>query len=374
MTHLKALRPKFWDFSHSLSIFCLIVLAAVMTLGNSDLGPTATHIWIPGVALVFLAIAVMTAVHHAEVLAIRIGPSLGALLLALSVTVIEVGMIVSLMSVDSPDSAVVARDTVFAALIIVTNGIIGVCLLLGGLRHRELSFHVGGASSMLTVLAVLAGLTMVLPNYTTSTGSGTYSTAQLAFASIASLVLYFCLVFSQVHTHSEYYEPVGLDGEDKAEAQGRPSRSLTIASFIGLIVSLVVVIGLAKALSPSIEYGVAALGAPRAAVGIVIALLVLAPEMWSAVLAARTNRLQTSLNLALGSGAASIALTIPVVSAFSVLTQRPLTLGLDEKNTAFLIITFIASGFTLGSGRTTALQGMVHLTLLCAYVAFSFIP
>lgn len=375
MTQLKALKPKFWDFSHTLSILCLAVLGVVMSIGKAEsLGHAAVTLWIPLIALIFLAIAVMTAVHHAEVIAVRIGPSLGALLLALSVTVIEVGMIVSLMTNDTPDSSVVARDTVFSAVIIVTNGIIGVCLLLGGLRHREMGFHVGGASSMLTVLAVLSGLTMVLPNYTTSTLGPTYNTAQLVFASVASLVLYLCLVFSQIHTHREYYEPVIDPDESEAPAHGLPSRTLAIASFVGLIVSLTVVIGLAKALSPSIESGVSALGAPRAAVGIVIALLVLLPETWSAITAARTNHLQTSLNLALGSGAASIALTIPVVSVFSIVTERELTLGLDGNGTAFLILTFIASGLTLGSGRTTALQGLVHLTLMFAFLAFSFIP
>lgn len=375
MNKLQTLKPQFWDISHTLSVLCLIVLAFVMGSGTRfTSGGQIETLWIPLIALLFLAIAVMTAVHHAEVIAIRIGPSLGALLLALSVTVIEVGMIVSLMTNDTPDSAVVARDTVFSAVIIVTNGIIGVCLLLGGLRYRELGFHVAGASSMLTVLAVLSGLTMVLPNYTTSTVGPTYNTAQLVFASVAALTLYLCLVFSQIHTHREYYEPVANEDNAGGQAHGRPSKTLAIASFIGLMMSLGVVIGLAKALSPSIESGVSAMGAPRAAVGIVIALLVLLPETWAAVAAARTNNLQTALNLALGSGAASIALTIPVVAVFSIYTNRQLTLGLDGKSTAFLVITFIASGLTLGSGRTTALQGLVHLTLLFAFLAFSFIP
>lgn len=353
--------------THALSLFSLLVLGWVLFIGK-------VTPFIALVAIAFLAIAVVTSVHHAEVIATRIGPSLGALLLALSVTVIEVGLIVSLMTNDTPDSSVVARDTVFSAVIIVTNGIMGVCLLLGGLRHKELSFHAGGTSSLLTVLAVLSGLTMVLPNYTTSTAGPTYNTSQLIFAAIASLVLYAALVFSQTKTHKDYFEPFVSEDEKSDESQKSASRLQAIISFIGLIISLLVVIGLAKSLSPSIEAGMTAIGAPRATVGIVIALLVLLPETAAAISAARVNQLQTSLNLALGSGAASIALTIPVVSVFSIITERELTLGLDNKSIAFLILTFISSGLTLGRGRATALQGLVHLSLLFAYLAFSFIP
>lgn len=351
------------DLSQISSLLCLVALAGVLALGPA-------HPLIAAVALIFLGVAVMTAVHHAEVIALKVGPSLGALILALSVTVIEVGLIVSLMTNDTPDSAVVARDTVFSAVIIVTNGIVGVCLLLGGIRYKELGFHVLGASSLLTVLAVLAGLTLVLPNYTTSTLGPTYSTSQLIFASVASLFVYASLVYAQTRSHKDFYEP---EIESTVQAM-RPSRRQAGISFVALMVSLTAVIGLAKALSPSIEAGVNALGAPRAVVGIVIALLVLLPETWAAISAARANQLQTSLNLALGSGAASIALTIPVVSAFSIWTERKLTLGLDEKGIFFLVLTFIVGGMTLGTGKTTALQGVLHLILLIAFVTLSFIP
>lgn len=356
---------RLFDTTHFLSVMSVVVMMLVFSVGVSS--P-----WFLIIAIAFLGVAVMTSVHHAEVIALRVGPSLGALILALSVTVIEVGLIVSLMTNDTPDSAIVARDTVFAALIIVTNGIVGVCLLLGGLRYRELGFHVQGASSLLAVLAVLAGITMVLPNYTTSTAASTYSVGQLIFVSAACLVLYGILVFFQTKTHKDYFEVEATT--DEKEDSAKPSRRLTLLSFICLIISLGAVIGLAKSLSPTIEAGVTALNAPRAAVGIVIALLVLLPEMWAAVSAARANQLQTSLNLALGSGAASIALTIPVVSIFSLLTNRTLTLGLDPKGTAFLLLTFIVGGLTLGTGRTTALQGATHLILLLSYLVMSFIP
>lgn len=358
---------RIFDLSHLSSLVSFFVLIAILALGVST-----TTAWI---AVLFLAVAVMTSVHHAEVIAKRVGPSMGALILAVAVTVIEVGLILSLMTNDSPETAFIARDTVYSAVIIVTNGIVGVCFLLGGIRYREQGFNIEGASSLLAVLAALVGLTLILPNYTSSSAGPTYTTPQLIFVSIASLLLYFGLVVSQTMTHKDYFDPLSTSAELADEvAEYVPTLRQSMASFAGLAVSLAVVIGLAKALSPTIEAGVTAVGAPRAMVGIVIALLVLLPETWAAVAAARANQLQTSLNLALGSGAASIALTIPVVSVFCIMTDRNLSLGLDEKGTAFVVLTFIVCGLTLGTGKTSALKGVVHLVLLCAYLVLAFLP
>lgn len=353
--------------SHASSALTIIALALVAALGGQSLFWTLF-------AVAALAAAVTTAVHHAEVIAARVGPTLGALVLALAVTVIEVGLIVSMMTNDTPESAVVARDTVYAAVIIVTNGILGVCLLVGGLRFKELGFHAGGTNSLLAVLAVLSGLTLVLPNYTKSTPGPMYNSAQLVFASVASLVLYGCLLFAQTKTHKDYFETPGAQDSGGGHGGPPPTSAMAWLSFGCLMLSLVSVIGLAKTLSPAIEAGIDAVSAPRATVGIVIALLVLAPETFAALTAARHNRLQTSLNLALGSGAASIALTIPVVSAFAIISGRTLILGIDSMHVVFLALTFVTSGLTLGRGSTTALQGLTHLVLLCAFVAFSFIP
>jgi len=356
------------DWSHIISGLEVVALAGVVGFGGGS------ALWTLFAAAA-LAAAVITGVHHAEVIAARIGPTLGTIVLALAVTVIEVGLILSMMTNDTPASAIVARDTVYAAVIIVTNGILGVCLLVGGLRYKEVGFHAGGTNSLLAVLAVLTGLTMILPNYTTSTAGPTYSTAQLVFASAASLALYGCLLLAQTKTHKDYFEAASPDG-DAPPAHAHPLPSLRAAwrSFVCMLLSLASVIGFAKALSPAIEKGIVSAGAPRATVGIVIALLVLAPEAWAAVSAARQNRLQTSLNLALGSGAASIALTIPMVSAFAIATNRAVVLGLDSKSVAFLTLTFVTSGLTLGRGSSTALQGLTHLVLLGAFLAFSFMP
>jgi Ca2+:H+ antiporter len=360
-------QPERVNASHVASVVEVAALGVIMSFGGGS------ALWTLFAALV-LAVSVITSVHHAEVIAARIGPTLGALVLAIAVTIIEVGLIVSMMTNDTPDSAVVARDTVYAAVIIVTNGILGVCLFVGGRRYREIGFHAGGTSSLLAVLAVLCGLTMILPNYTTSTGGGTYSTAQLIFASVASLALYGCLLVAQTKTHKDYFEsPTHGDSEPHAE-HPRPTLRAAWRSFVCMLLSLASVIGFAKKLSPAIETGILAAGAPRATVGIVIALLVLAPETWAAVSAARQNRLQTSLNLALGSGAASIALTIPTVSVFAIVSSRPLVLGLDAKGIAFLTLTFVTSSLTLGRGKSTELQGLTHLVLLGAFLAFSFMP
>lgn len=355
--------------SNDLASLCsFFVLLGALALPLSD-GVTIA------LAAIFLAVGISSAVHSAEGIADRFGPSLGVLILALSVTVIEVALIISLMSNDSPDSPRIARDTVFAALMIVTNGIIGICILLGGLKHKELEFQSVGTTALLGVLAVLATLTLVLPIFTTSTVAGTYSNGQLIFASFASLVLYGALIWAQTKSHKIFFKPAPLeDGERSEKTHPTPSRPRTLLSFISLIFSLIAVVGLAKILSPTIESTIATIGAPKAVVGIIIAILVLAPETFAAMNAAKVNQLQTSLNLALGSGAASIALTIPVVSAYSIFFNKPLMLGLDSKGMIFLLLTFIAGSFTFGSGKTTSLHGLVHLVILTSFIAISFMP
>lgn len=323
----------------------------------------------------FLALGISTSVHNAEVIAKRIGPSLGTLVLALSVTIIEVALIVNLMESNSGTAATIARDTVFAAIMIVTNGIAGISIMIGGLKHKELDFQALGTSSFMSVLATLAVLTMVLPNFTTTTSGPTYSSAQLIFVSIFALVIYFALVWAQTKTHKDYFEPISKEHYHKLEAQSYvPSKAKALVSFIGLIISLIVVVGFSKELSPSISEALSYFGAPQAAVGIVVALLVLAPETFAALNSAKANQLQSSLNLALGSGIASIALTIPVVSLYSIFNNQLLILGLDSKSMVFLILTFLAGIFSFSSGKTTILHGIVHLIILLSYLVVSFIP
>ncbi|CAE6777845.1 Sodium-potassium/proton antiporter ChaA [Paraburkholderia domus] len=320
---------------------------------------------------VALCAAVFTAVHHAEVVAHRVGEPFGTLVLAVAVTVIEVALIVSVMLTSGPEKAGLARDTVFAAVMIVCNGIVGICLLVGGIRHREQDFQSRGAAASLAVLASLSVLTLVMPNYTTTKVGPVLSSSQLAFAGVSSLVLYGVFVFVQTVRHRDYFL-AGVPDEDVHAAP--PSTGVALASGGLLVVCLVAVVLLAKVLSPVVETAVKNAGAPPAVVGIIIAALVLLPEGLAAVRAARADRLQNSLNLALGSALASIGLTIPTVAVVFLWTAQPLILGIDGKETVLLMLTLVVGTLTLSGGRTTILQGAVHLSLFAAYLFLSFAP
>jgi Ca2+:H+ antiporter len=316
---------------------------------------------------------VIAAVHHAEVVAHRVGEPFGTLVLALAVTVIEASLILSMMVVGGSEAATLPRDTIYAALMVILNGVVGVCLLVGGLRHGIQSFRVEGANSGLAALFPLATLSLVLPTFTISTPGGTYSNAQLAFAAIASLMLWAVFVFVQTVRHRDYFLPERNPGDPEIHAEP-PSLALAWTSFGLLVVSLVAVVGLAKALSPAIERVVDTVGAPKTVIGVAIAMVVLGPETWAAVRAARANRLQTSMNLAVGSALASIGLTIPVVAGGSVALGIPLVLGIEPKDLVMLALTFVVSAVTLGTGRTHVMQGAVHLVIFAAFLFLALVP
>ena len=344
-------------------------LAWVVLLVTSFLGSGGV---IAGVAGAVLLATVFAAVYHAEVIAHRVGEPFGTLVLALAVTVIETALIVSVMIAAPAEKAGLARDTVFAAVMIVCNGIVGGCLLAGGARHHEQGFQVQGASAALAVLAALTTVTLILPNFTTSELGPLYSRSQLIFAGLVSLVLYGSFVFVQTVRHRDYFLPVQVDDE---EAHAPPPSAWIAGLSAGLLlVSLVAIVGLAKALTPAVEYGVAQADVPKAVVGIVIAALVLLPEGLAAVRSARSDRVQTSLNLALGSALATIGLTIPAVAAVSIVLGQPLELGLGGKDQALLALTLLLSVITLGTGRTTVLQGIVHLVIFAIFLFFAIVP
>ncbi|HZD20046.1 MAG TPA: ionic transporter y4hA, partial [Burkholderiales bacterium] len=300
-----------------------------------------------------LIAAVFAAVHHAEVVAQRVGEPYGTLILALAITIIELALIVSIMLSGAPGASALARDTLFATVMIVCNGVVGLCLLAGSLRHHVLEFRVEGTSPALSVLVALTALTLVLPSLTLTTPGPEYSTAQLVFAGVMSLALYSVMVFVQTVRHRDYFLPVGAAGDEHAPP---PRARQSLVSLVMLVLSLIAVVGLAKILSPGIRASVDALSAPPAVVGIVIALLVLLPETTAALRAALRNRMQTSLNLALGSALASIGLTIPAVAGVAISIGLPLALGLDAKETALLAVTLLISTTTLATGRATVLQ------------------
>ena len=356
-----AARIPWWAWAWPLAGWAIMV--AKTATGGSD--------WLVAAAAVTLIATVFAAVYHAEVIADRIGEPYGTLVLAVAVTVIEVALIVSIMVGAPTDKAALARDTVFASVMIACNGVVGLCLLAGGVRHHTQGFQIEGASAALAVLAALTTLTLILPNVTSTPGP-LFSTSQLVFAGIVSLVLYGAYIFVQTISHRGYFLPVKQG--DEAAPHAPPSGLTALVSSALLIASLIAVVGLAKTLTPTLEFAVARLDVPKAVVGVLLALLVLMPEGLAALRAARANELQTSLNLALGSALASIGLTIPAVAAVSIVLGQPLELGLGTKDEVLLALTVIVGIITLGTGRTTVLQGAVHLVIFAVYLFTTVVP
>ncbi|MET7612272.1 ionic transporter y4hA [Streptomyces seoulensis] len=335
---------------------------------------------LPGavVALVTLVLAgsVLAAVHHAEVVAHRVGEPFGSLVLAIAVTIIEVALIVTLMVDGGDKSATLARDTVFAAVMITCNGIVGICLLVGSLRHGTAVFNPEGTGAALATVATLATLSLVLPTFTTSKPGPEFSSVQLTFAAFSSLILYGLFVTTQTVRHRDYFLPVTKEGDPITGADhAAPPTTRRAWISLGLLgLALVGVVGLAKGVSPTIESGVESAGLPPAVVGVIIALLVLLPETIAALRAARRDRVQTSLNLALGSAMASIGLTIPAVALASIWLTGPLVLGLSSTHMLLLALTVVVASLTVVPGRATPLQGGVHLVIFAAYLELALNP
>ena len=327
-----------------------------------------------GLLAASLIVAVLAAVHHAEVVAHRVGEPFGTFLLAIAVTIIELGLIVTLMAAADAGAATLARDTVFAAVMIILNGLVGICILIGAVKHREQRFVQTGVSASLATLCALTVLTLVLPNFTVSEAGPVYSPSQLAFVAVVSFLLYATFVSVQTMRHRHYFLPPRAAAANPEIHAPRPSDRQTLMSSALLIACLVAVVLLAKALAPSIEKGVASAGAPRAIVGVIIAALVLLPEGVAATRAALANRLQTSLNLALGSALATIGLTIPAVAALSLMIELPIALGLDAKGIVLLFLTLMVATLSLATGRTTILQGAVHLVIFGVYLFTTVVP
>ncbi len=322
-----------------------------------------------GLAGLFLVGSVFAAVEHAEVLSLKIGEPFGSVLLAGSVTLIEVSLIVSIMLSASVGGSEIARDTVFATMMIVLNGVVGLCLLTGGILHKEQEFHTTGAAAALGVLGTLATLTLILPNFTVATPGPSYSTMQLGFVAVVSLTLYGLFLFVQTVRHRNYFTDVV-----EAEPHETPTGGRALASLGLLFLSLLMVVLLAEDLTPVVSAAVLSAGLNPELIGVLIAAVVLLPEGTTAFRAARANRIQTSLNLALGSALASIGLSIPAVAIVSIVTDRPITLGLEGDHIVQIVLTLIIGTITLATGRTTILQGGVHLVIFFVFLFMSAAP
>lgn len=329
-------------------------------------------VWVPVVA--GLVGAVIAAVHHAEVIAERVGEPYGTLVLAVAVTVIEVALIISLMLADDTPSMELARDTVFAAVMIIITGMVGLCLFAGSLQHNEQTFSLHGVSAALATLAALAVLTMVLPSFTTSSPGASYSPGQLGFVAFVSLLLYAAYLLVQTVRNRDYFLDE-IDPTPDAPGHGKAARQSALGwTLLALVASLAAVVMLAKVLAPGITASLDDIGAPEAATGVFIAALVLLPESLAAFRAARANRLQTSLNLAIGSALASIGLTIPVVAVLALAMGWTLELGLGAREVVLLALALLVSALSLGTGRTTLLHGAVHLVIFGVFLFTTIVP
>ena len=332
----------------------------------------AETVWVALASAFLLLVSVFAAVHHAEVVALKVGEPFGSVLLALAVTVIETSLIVAAMLAGGAVENSLARDTVFSAVSIVLNGVVGVCLLVGGVRYHEQAFRVSGTASALSVRATLAVLSLVLPNFTLTKLGPQYSPTQLVFVGALSVNLYAVFAFVQSVRHRDYFLPEA-DSEN-CEEPAKPSAWATAAAALMLLVSLLAVVLLAETPSESLELAIASAGLPPSFLGVVIAALVLLPESVAAIKAVDANRVQTSLNLAIGSAIASIGLTIPAVAGVSLFLGRELTLGLDPEGTAILLLTLFVSSMTLATGRATILQGAVHLVIFGVFLLLAAVP
>ena len=330
-----------------------------------------TDNWAVGAAFAALLIAaVIAAVHHADVVAHWLGEPYGTLVLTLAVTTIELALIVSMMLTGKASQTLVS-DTVDAVVMLVLNGIAGVCIVFGTLRHREQDFQTIGASAFLSVMMPMAMLVLVLPNYAVSVPGPYYSHRQLIFVSTVCLALYLVFLFVQTVRHTEYFVQPQAHAMDPHAV---PSAKLGLISAALLVVSLIAVVLLAKLLAPFIDRGIATAGAPVKLAGFIVAAIVLLPESMTALAAARANRLQTSINLALGSAVASIGLTMPAVAAIAIWLDQPLALGIGSGPALLLVVSFLVAILTYGQGRTNVLFGFVHLVLLASYVFMIFAP
>ena len=359
-----------------LALWVGILAVLVFYTGGSALLGGAGNALVAGVsfAVIFAVMLSLSfgVVHHAECLAVKLGEPYGTLILTLSVISIEVVMICALM-LNGAENPMLARDTMFSVLMIVLNGMLGITLLLGGLRHHRQVFNLEGARSYLIVILCLAFLALVLPTFTKSGGVGSASPMVFGFIALASIGLYGIFLYLQSTSHRDFFQHPEEDGEavlDDGHAH-LETRSTTYHA-VFLVLSLLPIVLLSKKVAIVLEFGISALHAPQALAGFVVALLVLAPEGLAACKAALQNTLQRTVNIVLGSALATIGLTVPAALAISGITGRHIILGLGPVELVLLIATFFSSVLVFAGNRTNMLAGAVHLVLFAAYAVLIF--
>jgi Ca2+:H+ antiporter len=366
-------RPNAWLGEWPLPVTLAILVAGWSlkpAFAASDAGGLA-------VGIAFIAffvgalLAAILATRHAEHLAERFGEPYGTLMLTLSAISLEIATVVTVM-LHNADNPAFGRDTMFSVVMIVLNGIIGAALLVGGLRHHEQTYNLRGAKAFLSLLIPLATLALIWPDFTVTSGVGTLSLVQKLFLLVMSLLLYAAFMVIQTRTHTSFFV---AEGESVEHASGHPAASRAWGAHAVLLVAyLLLVVLLAKLFALPLETGVARLGMPASLAAFAVAVLVLAPEGIAAIRAARFNQMQRAMNIGLGTALSTVALTVPAVLLIDLCLGRTAVLGLSPANMMMLVLTFFVSILTLGSGRTNAMQGLVHLLLFLAYVVLIFSP
>ena len=345
--------------------------ALFLLFGKSWLADLSNPGWL-FLMLVWLFAVIMgsafAVVHQAESLAVQLGEPLGTLVLTLSVIGIEVMMISAVMLTGEGKPAL-ARDTMFGILMIVLNGMVGLALLVGGLRHHEQEYNLQGANSFLSLIVPLSVLGLMLPNFTNSSAGPTFSVFQSIFLAIMSIAIYALFLIIQNWRHKEYFlRPAGQSAGEPVHHQ---TNSIPYHASL-LLLYLLPLIVLAEKIAIPIDHGIEVLHAPLALGGFLVASLILSPESLSAVRAALANDLQRAINILLGSVLASIGLTIPAVLTIGLFTHQTIVLGLDSADSLLLVLTLVVSALTFSRNRTNVLAGAVHLLLFLAYVMLIF--
>lgn len=373
----KTIRPgttKIMTGALRLAVAWATVLAFAW-FGKAWLGDLSQPWFAGGLFAWLLAVIVWAAfgvVHEAEELAHRLGEPLGTLVLTLSIVIIEVALISAVM-LSAKDAPTLGRDTMFAVLMIVLNGVVGLGLLMGGLRHHQQSYNLQGASAFLSVIIPLTTVALIIPNFTSSTADGTLTTLQAVTFSVFTLALYGVFLLIQTSRHSDFFQ----DAEEKANSgstSGSTSRGAMAKHVVLLLANVVPIVLLAKSLAVILDHGIAALGAPSALGGVLIAAIVFTPEAISALKAIARNELQRAINLCLGAATSTVGLTVPAILTIGLLTGQTVVLGLKPTEMTLLAVTLILSTQTFSGLRTTVLEGAVHLVVFFVYLVLIFSP
>lgn len=362
---LKGVR-KFYEWTTSIPILAVILYLS---------GYLDDNVLFQAIAGILLVFSVMSAVHHSEIVAHRVGEPYGTIILAVSITIIEVSIIISLMVSGGEQYSSFARDTVYSAVMLLLNGVVGLCLFIGGRKFHTQTFSPHSVKIALVSLISIVAFTMVLPTFTKGEPGPYYTEAQIIFEIFACVTIYAAFISAQTVQHREYFiSEVEDRGQPKDKKHHSVSNSSLIISLVFLLISLTIVVLLAKSLSHPLEHMILEFGLPKSLVGIIIAGVILLPEGIAAVIAARKNKIQTSLNLALGSAIASIGLTIPSISVVSYIYDIPLLLGLDILSIILLVISIFTVMLSLIGGRSNSIYGVVLLVNLIAYIFLTINP